>query len=210
MVNHGLVVAPLLFIIALLADRAGGSEDIRDMGGIGLRAPILATTFLIIAMATLAIPGSGNFVGEFMILLGVFNTKIVIAIVAFAGVVMAAVYMLRVFIRSVHNRTGPHVESRELRWVDGLVLAPLVAVILAAALYPQFELHRAEKSVVGSIAAARARAAPAVAAGGGSTAVRSAAPGARPTGFTAYAPVPASPGGPGVETAANEVTVTVR
>jgi NADH-quinone oxidoreductase subunit M len=217
MVNHGLVVAPLLFIIALLADRAGGSEDIRDMGGIGLRAPILATTFLIIAMATLAIPGSGNFVGEFMILLGVFNTKIVIAIVAFAGVVMAAVYMLRVYIRSVHNRTGPHVDSRELRWVDGLVLAPFLAVILAAALYPQFELRRAEKSVVGSIAAARARAAPAVAGGGGSTAVRggltavgSAAPGPSPAGFTAYAPIPAGPGGPSVKTRDNEVTVTVR
>jgi NADH-quinone oxidoreductase subunit M len=164
MVNHGLVVAPLFFIIALLADRAGGSEDIRDMGGIALRAPILATTFLIVAMASLAIPGSGNFVGEFMILLGLFNTKIVFAIVAFAGVVMAAVYMLRVFIRAVHNRTGPHVESRELRFVDGVVLAPLVAAIIFFALYPQFQLHRTEKSVVGSVVAAEVAGAPAVAA----------------------------------------------
>src|SRR6202012_3432288 len=57
MVNHGLVVAPLLFIVALLAARAGGSEDIRDMGGIAFRAPVLATLFLVIAMANLAIPG---------------------------------------------------------------------------------------------------------------------------------------------------------
>jgi len=164
MVNHGLVVAPLFFIIALLAERAGGSEDIRDMGGIGLRAPVLATTFLVIAMAALAIPGSGNFVGEFMILLGVFNTKLVISIVAFAGVVMAAVYMLRVFIRAVHNRTGPDVESRELRVVDGLILAPFVLAILLFALYPQLELHRAEKSVLDSVAAAQVLAAPANAA----------------------------------------------
>src|SRR3954451_19953337 len=63
MVNHGLVVAPLIFIIGLLAARSGGSEDIRDMGGIAFRAPVLASVFLIVAMATLAIPGSANFVG---------------------------------------------------------------------------------------------------------------------------------------------------
>src|SRR3954470_3064780 len=61
MANHGLVVAPLLFIIVLLAERSGGSEDIRDMGGIAFRAPVLATLFLIVAMANLAIPGSANF-----------------------------------------------------------------------------------------------------------------------------------------------------
>ena len=161
MVNHGLVVAPLLFIIGLLAARAGGSEDIREMGGIAMRAPVLATLFLVIALATLAIPGSGNFAGEFLILLGVFDSKIVFAIVAFAGVVMAAVYMLRMYIRSMHNRTGPGVESRELRLIDGLVLAPFVAAILLFALYPQLELHRAEKSVTGTVAGAEAIAAPA-------------------------------------------------
>ncbi len=60
MVNHGLVVAPLLFIAGLLGQRAGGSEDIRRMGGIAFRAPVLATMFLIVALATLAIPGSSQ------------------------------------------------------------------------------------------------------------------------------------------------------
>jgi NADH-quinone oxidoreductase subunit M len=156
MVNHGLVVAPLFFIIALLAARAGGSEDIREMGGIAFRAPILATLFLIVALATLAIPGSGNFAGEFLILLGVFSTKLAFAVVAFAGVVMAAVYSLRMYIRSMHNRAGPDVESRELRLTDGLVLAPFIAVILLFALYPQLELHRAEKSVTGAVSGAQA------------------------------------------------------
>ena len=50
MVNHGLVVAPLFFIIALLAQRAGGSEDVRDLGGLAFRAPVLATLFLIVAL----------------------------------------------------------------------------------------------------------------------------------------------------------------
>ena len=72
-VNHGLVVAPLFFVLALLADRAEGSEDIRDYGGIAFRAPVLAVLFLIVALATLAMPGSANFAGEFLILLGTFD-----------------------------------------------------------------------------------------------------------------------------------------
>jgi NADH-quinone oxidoreductase subunit M len=152
MVNHGLVVAPLLFIIALLARRTGGSEDLDDMGGIAMRAPLLASVFLIVALATLAMPGSGNFVGEFLILLGVFDAKLAIAIVAFSGVVLASVYALRLFIRSMHNRVGAKVTSRELGPLDAAVLVPLVAVILFMALYPQLALHRSENSVKAAVA----------------------------------------------------------
>jgi NADH-quinone oxidoreductase subunit M len=156
MVNHGLVVAPLLFIVALLAQRSGGSEDVREMGGIAFRAPVLASIFLIVALATLAIPGSSNFVGEFLILLGVFKAKLVIAIIAFVGVVLASVYALRLFIRAMHNRVGTHVESRELSLSDGLVLVPVIAVILFMALYPQLALHRSERSVKTAVAQAHA------------------------------------------------------
>jgi NADH-quinone oxidoreductase subunit M len=154
MVNHGLVVAPLFFIIMLLSQRAGGSEDVRKMGGIAFRAPVLASLFLIVALATLAIPGSSNFVGEFLILLGVFKAKLAIAIIAFSGVIMASVYALRLFIRAMHNRVGPSVQSREISIRDGAVLVPLVAVILFLALYPQFALHRSEGSVKATVASA--------------------------------------------------------
>ena len=154
--NHGLVVAPAFFILALLAARAGGSEDIREMGGIAFRAPVLATLFLIVALANLAMPGSSNFVGEFLILLGVFNAKIVISFVAFIGVALASVYTLRLFIRSMHNRVGPHVTSREIALSDGLVIAPLVLIIIALALYPQLPLDRSEDSVKASIRTASA------------------------------------------------------
>ena len=156
MVNHGLVVAPLLFIVALLSRRAGGSEDVREMGGIAFRAPLLATIFLVVSLATLAMPGSSNFVGEFMILLGVFNAKLVIAIIAFAGVVMASVYALRLFIRAMHNRVGADVESREISVRDGAVLVPLLAVIVFMAIYPQLALHRSEDSVKVAVAPAQA------------------------------------------------------
>jgi NADH-quinone oxidoreductase subunit M len=150
-VNHGLVVAPAFFIVALLAARAGGSEDIRHMGGIAFRAPVLATMFLIVTFALLAMPGSSNFVGEFLILLGVFKSKIVFSIIAFSGVVMASVYALRMFIRSMHNRVGPEVASRDMTLRDGIVLVPLVLAILAFALYPQIALKKGEPSVVRSI-----------------------------------------------------------
>jgi NADH-quinone oxidoreductase subunit M len=159
MVNHGLVVAPALFIAALLGRRAGGSEDIRDMGGIAFRAPVLASIFLIVSLATLAMPGSSNFVGEFLILLGVFKAKLAIAIVAFSGVVMASVYALRLFIRAMHNRVGAKVQSRELTLRDGAVLVPVVLVILFLALYPQFALHRSEGAVKETVFPAQAFAA---------------------------------------------------
>jgi len=156
MVNHGLVVAPLLFIVAILSRRAGGSEDVRDMGGIAFRAPVLASVFLIVAFATLAMPGSSNFVGEFMILLGVFNAKLAIAVIAFAGVVAASVYALRLFIRAMHNRVGPKVQSRDLTWRDAVVLVPIVAVIVFMALYPQLALKRSEASTKAAVANAHA------------------------------------------------------
>src|SRR5271169_823117 len=127
MVNHGLVVAPILFIVALLAQRTGGSEDIGEMGGIAFRAPVLASIFLVVALATLAMPGSANFVGEFLILLGVFKAKLVIAVIAFSGVVGAAVYALRIFITSMQNRVGDDVNSREIEWREAAGVVPLVA-----------------------------------------------------------------------------------
>jgi len=146
MVNHGLVVAPLFFIIALLHERTG-TEDIRRMGGVAFRAPVLATLFLIVALATLAMPGSANFAGEFLILLGLFNADMVIAIIAFTGVAMASVYMLRMFIRMMHNRMRDNVESRDLTLRDALILTPLVAVIIAFAVYPQQALRHSEPTV---------------------------------------------------------------
>ena len=136
------MVAPLFFVVALLAERAGGSEDIRDYGGIAFRAPVLAALFLVAALATLAMPGSANFVGEFLILLGVFNSKLAIALIASIGVVLASVYALRMYIRSMHNRVGPQVDvvrdaaaRRRSCWCRWSL------AIVAFALYPQQALN---------------------------------------------------------------------
>ena len=151
-VNHGLVVAPLFLIIALLAARAGGSEDLRDMGGIAFRAPVLAALFMIVTLATLAMPGSANFVGEFLILLGVFDSKMAVAIIASTGVVLASVYALRFYIRAMHNRQGPAVTSFEMSLRDALVIVPLVLAIIAFALFPQRAIDAGEPAVQARVA----------------------------------------------------------
>jgi NADH-quinone oxidoreductase subunit M len=156
-VNHGLVVAPLFFVLALLAERAGGSPDIRDYGGIAFRAPVLAALFLVAALATLAMPGSANFAGEFLILLGVFNSKLAIALIASTGVVLASVYALRMYIRSMHNRVGPQVTSFDISLRDALVLVPLILAIVAFAVYPQLALNAGEPAVKSSVQAVTQR-----------------------------------------------------
>ncbi len=152
MVNHGLVTAGAFFVVAAVAARCGGSEDLRQMGGVAFRAPVLATMFLIIALATLAMPGSSNFIGEFMILLGTFQAKTAIAVIAFLGVIAAAVYALRLYITSMHNRVGPSVRSFEIRGAEAIAIVPLVLVILALAFYPQFGLKRSQQSLNAAVA----------------------------------------------------------
>jgi len=147
MVNHALVSAPLFFLVAMLAARAGGSEMLQDMGGIAFRAPILASLFLIVSLATLAIPGSSNFAGEFLILLGLFKAKLAMAMIASLGVVGAAAYALRLYIGAMHNRVGPAVVSREIGVGDALAIVPVIAIIVVLAFYPQFGLSRSERAV---------------------------------------------------------------
>ncbi len=117
------------------------------MGGIAFRAPVLATLFLIVALATLAMPGSSNFVGEFLILLGVFKSKLVIAVIAFAA--SSARPSTRCGCSSPRCTTAsaPHVDSREIEWREAVGVVPLVAVILVLAFYPQFVLKRSEPTV---------------------------------------------------------------
>ena len=60
MLNHGLVVVPLFLIIGVIAARAEGSQSMSQLGGMAMRAPVLAALFLIVTFATLAMPGSAN------------------------------------------------------------------------------------------------------------------------------------------------------
>jgi NADH-quinone oxidoreductase subunit M len=159
MLNHGLVVVPLFLIIGVIAMRAGGSESVARLGGMAFRAPVLAALFLLVTFATLAMPGSSNFMGELLVLFGTFEDKLVYGLVASVGVILASVYMIRVFQRTMHNREGPAVESREIGRIDLAAIAPLVAAIVALGVYPNFVVDRTEATTVRKIQPARAVAA---------------------------------------------------
>src|SRR3954471_17817623 len=151
MLNHGLVAGALFFVVGALALRAGGSELLSRMGGIATRAPVLAALFLILALANLAMPGSSNFVGELYILFGIFDSKLAYGIVATAGVVLASVYMIRMYQRAMHNRASPGVESFEARRGELGLIAPFVALVIALGVYPNFVLTRTEASTVSKL-----------------------------------------------------------
>jgi NADH-quinone oxidoreductase subunit M len=163
MINHGIVVAPLLIIVALLVERTG-SDDLSQGGALAMRAPVLAVLFLVVTMANLAIPGSANFIGEFYILNALFEVGIVYAIVASIGIAMAAYYALRLYQRTMHNRAPsdrpgvaggqPAGKSREIGLRDGVVLGGLVACIVALALQPQIVLHKTEGATQATVSAA--------------------------------------------------------
>jgi NADH-quinone oxidoreductase subunit M len=147
MLNHGVVTAASFFVVAAVAARAGGSENLSDMGGVAFKAPVLATLFLIVTLANLAMPGSSNFIGEFMILLGTFDSHMAIALIASIAVVGAAFYALRLFIQSMHNRVGGRVRSFEVTRAEAVAIVPLVLIILALAFYPQFGLGKSENTI---------------------------------------------------------------
>ncbi len=152
MVNHGLVVVPAFLIVALIAERTG-TEELGAMGGLAKRAPVFAVIFLIVTMATLAIPGSANFIGEFFILNGLFEHSVPIAIIASIGVALAAFYALRMYQRTMHNPLPEGADSREISLRDGLIVVPMVLCVLVLAFCPQLIIHGSEPAVDSTIAA---------------------------------------------------------
>jgi NADH-quinone oxidoreductase subunit M len=101
----------------------------------------------VLAFANLAMPGTANFVGELLILFGVFGDNFAWGVVATIGVVLASVYMIRFFIRAMHNRAGTAVESKEICALEVGVIAPLVAIVIALGFYPQVILEGSEGAV---------------------------------------------------------------
>lgn len=137
MVNHGIVVAAAFAIVGII-NRAAPSDRLDSIGGLAVGAPRLAAVFLIVAMASLAIPGSNSFAGEFLLLTGVFRQHPWLATLATLGIIYAAVYMLRLYQTSMNGPArGGRGADAELRAWDYVFLMPLVAVMLVIALWPR-------------------------------------------------------------------------
>ncbi|MEV4193120.1 NADH-quinone oxidoreductase subunit M [Streptomyces toxytricini] len=137
MVNHGLSTAALMLVAGFLISRRG-SRLIADYGGVQKVAPMLAGTFLIGGLATLSLPGLAPFVSEFLVLVGTFSRYPVAGIVATLGIVLAALYTLVLYQRTM---TGPVKEEvrrmPDLRPRELLVVAPLIALLIGLGVYPK-------------------------------------------------------------------------
>lgn len=137
MVNHGFSTGALFLIAGFLIYRRGSSQ-IADYGGVQKVAPLLAGTFLIAGLSGLSLPGLSTFVSEFMVLIGTYERYVVPAIIATSGVVLAAVYILWMYQRTM---TGPTAESvktlPDLNIREKWVVGPLIAVIIALGFFPK-------------------------------------------------------------------------
>ena len=136
MVNHGLIVPALFLIVGWLALRVGGYDRGR-LAGLALRMPLLAGVFLVVTLAALGLPGLNSFVGEFMILLGAWQLAPVYAVLACLGLILAPVYMLRLFQGAMYgDRAGGPEEARDLGGGELALLSPLVALMFLIGLDP--------------------------------------------------------------------------
>ena len=145
-VSHGLVVAALFLLAAMLAARTGGFELDRA-GGLGASAPIFAALFTFTVVAAIGVPGTSGFAGEFLILAGSFLLHPVAATVATATVVIAAVYGLRLLRLAFF---GPAtITAFDLRPRERALLAPLLALVLLLGVVPSLVTDQVDLTGLG-------------------------------------------------------------
>ncbi|HMS12960.1 MAG TPA: NADH-quinone oxidoreductase subunit M [Microthrixaceae bacterium] len=147
MVNHGITTPALFLLVGMIYERRH-TRNIDELGGLQVSAPILAGFFTLAMLASVGLPGLNGFPGEFLALAGAFKGARWWAVVAASGVILAALYLLWAYQRVFHGAAeGDNATMRDLRLVEGLVLAPLCALIIVLGVYPKVMLDRIEPSV---------------------------------------------------------------
>ena len=147
MINHGISTGALFLLVGMIYERRH-TRQISELRGLQKSAPIMAGVFTLVMLSSLGLPGLNGFVGEFLILLGSFITRRWWTVVAIFGVVLAALYLLWAYQRVFQGPTdGENASFREMRWTEGLVMVPLVALIVFIGVYPKPLLSRIEPSV---------------------------------------------------------------
>jgi NADH-quinone oxidoreductase subunit M len=137
MVNHGFSTAALFLIAGFLISRRG-SRLISDFGGVQRVAPVLAGTFLVTGLSSLALPGLSTFVSEFLVLVGTFTRYEAAAVIATLGIILASVYILLMYQRIMTGEPTEHTATwADLNVREVWVVAPLIAVIIALGFYPK-------------------------------------------------------------------------
>jgi NADH-quinone oxidoreductase subunit M len=147
MINHGISTGALFILLGFLYTRRH-TYEISELKGIAKAAPVFAGIFTVVMLSSIGLPGLNGFVGEFLVLLGTFVAHRWWAVVAAAGVIIAALYLLWAYQRVFQgepdekNATFP-----DLNLTEKLVMVPLLVLIVFLGIYPKPVLDRIEPSV---------------------------------------------------------------
>ncbi|CAB4336764.1 unannotated protein [freshwater metagenome] len=137
MVNHGFSTAALFLIAGWMIMRRK-SSTISDFGGLQRVTPVMAWTFFIAGMSSLALPGLSSFVSEFLVLVGTYTRYPVAAIIGTLGIVLAALYILIPIQKALHGPTTAGNESlTDLSLKEKIAIAPVIAIIVVMGFYPK-------------------------------------------------------------------------
>jgi len=137
MVNHGLSTGALFMVLGFLINR-GRTRLIPDYSGIAKVAPTLAALFFISGLSSLALPGLSTFISEFLVLVGTFTRYPTAAVIATFGIVLAALYILLAYQRTMQGPLSTaHEGMRDLRVREVAALAPLIALMIFFGFYPK-------------------------------------------------------------------------
>jgi NADH-quinone oxidoreductase subunit M len=139
MLAHGISTGALFILVGALQERIH-TRDMRLMGGLWGAVPRLSAFGMVFAIASLGLPGLGNFIGEFLILLGSFRVSVPLTVIAAGGLVAGAAYALLLVQRAFHGKASPHPDAAkpiDLTAPHLAVMAVLVIAIIGLGLYPQ-------------------------------------------------------------------------
>jgi NADH-quinone oxidoreductase subunit M len=137
MFNHGISTAALFLTAGWMISRRG-SSTIADFGGLQRVTPILAWSFFIAGLSSLALPGLSSFVSEFLVLVGTYTRYPVAAVIATFGIILAALYILIPVQKALHGPTTAGNENlQDLNRREIAAIAPVIALIVALGFYPK-------------------------------------------------------------------------
>ena len=148
MINHGITTGALFLLVGMIYERRH-TRLISDFGGIAHVMPVFAAIFMIITLASIGLPGTNGFVGEFLILVGTFKSNVTYAVIGTAGIVLAAIYMLwmvqRVFFGEVDKDENRRLLDLNLR--EKLIALPLLVMVFWIGIYPKTFTEKIEATV---------------------------------------------------------------
>ena len=150
MINHGISVVGLFFAIDIIQQRTG-TRNLDELGGLASNMPILAITFLIIIMGAVGLPLTNGFIGEFLLLKGIFSgpgNGVWYAVIGGTTLILGAVYMLRLFQKTMLGQINDsHVHVADIKDYEVVVLSIIVILIILIGVLPNGLLHLSEASV---------------------------------------------------------------